>query len=828
MEDKNILYESIPTSTNNNELLPPQLTPIKPNITQEEQDLLDNIVKNESIIPMSPKIPININNNNTINNNNNNNSNNVSSGNHITNSNSNSSGNLKDSFDLNSVIDSTCVMTSPIAVSPTIINKLINNKENILNINGILENNINCTNDNQELINILLNKNQLQQQQQQQQQLYLQQQQLQQLQQQIQQIQQQLQQQQQQNSIFRPITPKIIDQQTQPQPQPQTQTTQQPSSQQPFSYEKTPVLASRTISTQKSNSPIPFPNLGTLINDPINSTSSTASNTKSQIPSTPLLVKSTENIQTTPQSNNNDNNDNNNNNNSKNNNNLTDINEDKNNGIEQSSSGNTTTSSITMTAAATTTTTTTTATTATTTTATTTSIKVEPKKKSTSLWSFKTYLYDEIHGGYLSNEANDTLKREQVYNFVHVPWELEKLISFGFLVCFDSFLFLFTFLPIRFFLSFLKFLISPFSKKNKLTTNQIFDLFRGFIWVTCFVFLNFIDSSMLYHYIRGQAVIKLYVIYNVLEVLDKLCCSFGQDIFDSLYWMSFSLTSSNRNRQDGLVPKQRNETRILGPFTHLLVATGYVCLHSLVLFSQVITLNVAINSYNNALLTLMISNQFVELKGSVFKRFEKENLFQISCSDIVERFQAFIFLTIIIFQNLSDLNWDLSWDFAINMLTVVGTVWGSEVLVDAIKHAFITKFNKFSPQMYSKFFVLLSDTIVDPRNRNFTESSWGVNNIIGFVPFPLASIVVRVFHKFIPSKGIFGIFLMVQIYICLVLLKIFIKIIILGQCLSKTTNYDNTTTTILSSSSSSSSSNSLNTTSTTSTSTSTTNDKKNN
>lgn len=45
-----------------------------------------------------------------------------------------------------------------------------------------------------------------------------------------------------------------------------------------------------------------------------------------------------------------------------------------------------------------------------------------------------------------------------------------------------------------------------------------------------------------------------------------------------------------------------------------------------------ITLNVAINFYSNALLSLLISNQFVEIKQSVFKKFEKENLFQLTCS----------------------------------------------------------------------------------------------------------------------------------------------------------------------------------------------------
>lgn len=47
---------------------------------------------------------------------------------------------------------------------------------------------------------------------------------------------------------------------------------------------------------------------------------------------------------------------------------------------------------------------------------------------------------------------------------------------------------------------------------------------------------------------------------------------------------------------------------------------------------QMISLNVAINSYDHALLTLLVSNQFVEIKGSVFKKFEKDNLFQITCA----------------------------------------------------------------------------------------------------------------------------------------------------------------------------------------------------
>lgn len=54
--------------------------------------------------------------------------------------------------------------------------------------------------------------------------------------------------------------------------------------------------------------------------------------------------------------------------------------------------------------------------------------------------------------------------------------------------------------------------------------------------------------------------------------------------------------------------------------------------HALVMVWQLIAMNVAINSFDHSLLTLLVSNQFVEIKGSVFKKFEKDNLFQITCA----------------------------------------------------------------------------------------------------------------------------------------------------------------------------------------------------
>ena len=86
------------------------------------------------------------------------------------------------------------------------------------------------------------------------------------------------------------------------------------------------------------------------------------------------------------------------------------------------------------------------------------------------------------------------------------------------------------------------------------------------------------------------------------------------------------------------------------PFDHLLAC------HTLVMLYQLLSLNVAVNSYDHALLTLLMSNQFVEIKGCVFKRFEKDNLFQITCADIVERFTLFLMLLVVAFRNLIELS----------------------------------------------------------------------------------------------------------------------------------------------------------------------------
>lgn len=173
---------------------------------------------------------------------------------------------------------------------------------------------------------------------------------------------------------------------------------------------------------------------------------------------------------------------------------------------------------------------------------------------------------------YIPSDSPDLIL-ERITNFIYLPPHLESVLWFGMLACLDSWLYTFTILPLRFlravglligyWWSVLKTfwkggrrlqkkrnnsapdgatpttpLLQPRKKEKErgkrvdrerkisgLLPQHKADLLKGaVVIVSCFVLTGF-DASKMYHSIRGQAAIKLYVLYNVLEVFSlPNCC----------------------------------------------------------------------------------------------------------------------------------------------------------------------------------------------------------------------------------------------------------------------------------------------------------------
>ena len=303
------------------------------------------------------------------------------------------------------------------------------------------------------------------------------------------------------------------------------------------------------------------------------------------------------------------------------------------------------------------------------------------------------------------------------------------------------------------------------STPSALSPDHKADILKGFLILLSCTVLMYFDASRMYHGIRGQAVFKLYVIYNVLEVCDRLFSAIGQDVLECLF------------SKESLERKADGRSKILRPFWLFMLALAYNLVHSTSLFYQVITLNVAVNSYSNALLTLLMSNQFVEIKSTVFKKFEKENLFQLTCADVVERFQLWLMLMIIASRNVIETG-GLRLGFSAGAsvtetATVSGSsilprsftlfpawtgqvmapfflVLGSEMLVDWLKHAYINKFNNVKPAIYGRFLDVLA--------KDYYSNAFADQNLtrrLGLPVIPLACLFIRAsvqtYHMFLAT-----------------------------------------------------------------------------
>ncbi|CAL1612923.1 unnamed protein product [Knipowitschia caucasica] len=385
--------------------------------------------------------------------------------------------------------------------------------------------------------------------------------------------------------------------------------------------------------------------------------------------------------------------------------------------------------------------------------------------------SLSRFMGTELTSGYFleHNEAQYTEQREKVYRCMQVPKELEKLMLFGFFLCMDAFLYALTLLPLRVLLALLRLLMLPccgFSGSRLLQPAQVCDILKGLILVLCYSMMHYVDYAMMYHLIRGQSVIKLYIIYNMLEVADRLFSSIGQDVLDALYWTATE-------------PKARKRDNI-GVIPHFLMAVVYVFLHAILIMVHASTLNVAFNSHNKSLLTIMMSNNFVEIKSNVFKKFGKNNLFQISNSDIKERFTSYILLLIVVLRNLEQMSWNMGHLWKLIPTVVIVVV--SEVAVDIVKHAFITKFNNIRAEVYSEYRASLAFDLLSSRQKNaHRDYSDSVARRMGFIPLPSAVLLIRVVLTSVKVQGALAYSCLFLLYLGLLTLKVLNSIVLLGK-----------------------------------------------
>ncbi|KAG5682386.1 hypothetical protein PVAND_011739 [Polypedilum vanderplanki] len=399
--------------------------------------------------------------------------------------------------------------------------------------------------------------------------------------------------------------------------------------------------------------------------------------------------------------------------------------------------------------------------------------KLKERRKRFSLADF---LRVELNRGYCldHDEERYSARREKIYSFMKIPRELEKFLAYGMMQCTDSFLYIFTFLPIRYIMALWALLTRPIVRCLKrrrdsqriLSSAETCDLLKGTMWILVSSTLLYVDTNMLYHLIKSQSIIKLYMFYNMLEIGDRLLSAFGQDIIDALFWTATEPHSSNK--------------RHLSVFAHFVFAVIYMLMHSTLVMFQATSINVAINSSNKGLLTIMMSNNFVELKGSVFKKFDKNNLFQLTCADVRERFHLSILLIIVMIQTMREYNWK-SEQFLL-MLPDCFWVLATEFVVDWIKHAFVTRFNEIPIEVYREYTISIAYDVTQTRQKHaFSDHSDLLARRIGLIPYPLGCVLVKALYHSLSFHNFGSLVIFFVAYLCLFTCRVLNTICTLGK-----------------------------------------------
>jgi len=325
--------------------------------------------------------------------------------------------------------------------------------------------------------------------------------------------------------------------------------------------------------------------------------------------------------------------------------------------------------------------------------------------------------------------------------FLRIPSQLEALLLYGFAICLDSFLHMLTIVPLKFIWSCMCLVCTIIRPKKGIGQcsfhrRHMYQLIRVFVIYAVYKYCLFpISIGKLYHWIRGQAMLKLYVLMAMVEVFDRLMCSLGQDALDSLYW--------NTTRRP-FHPRMVIST---------IVVFVYAAIHSFILFVHVATLNVAMNSADQALLTLLISGNFAEIKSTVFKKYNKQNLFKITTSDICERFKLVLFLALVLLLNC--FQGGMKQEMVNHYLRMSGVILFAEIICDGIKHSFITKFNFIPSTVYPDYALILAGDITGVIHEGVNiDHTHAIVKRLGFAQIPLICVMCRYLREVFRYAGL--------------------------------------------------------------------------
>lgn len=254
-----------------------------------------------------------------------------------------------------------------------------------------------------------------------------------------------------------------------------------------------------------------------------------------------------------------------------------------------------------------------------------------------------------------------------------------------------------------------------------------------------FYFLNNLYPDRIYHYLKEQSLMRVYVLFGVLELAEKLIGTLCDDIIENIDIDGNNLkgnsidcnlkgnnidinkkgnnlkgnnieSSIDINKQgnniniqniDNIQNIENIENNLKGNYflNSLLFVCSTLC-HTLIFYFQYLIIQLSLNTSLTNLYSLIISIQFIELKGNVFKKGNKNNLFSIIDNDSLKRFNLTIYLIIAFLSLFSESEESYKILFFLEPILIIFFL---KIFIDWIKHIFFCRFNNLDLNIYDEY-----------------------------------------------------------------------------------------------------------------------------
>ena len=376
-------------------------------------------------------------------------------------------------------------------------------------------------------------------------------------------------------------------------------------------------------------------------------------------------------------------------------------------------------------------------------------------RRPSSLTGLALYLHGELHPVPSLPSADvawGQTERQRVHaSLFGVPAQFERFAALGSAIAADAFLAVFTLLPLRVgraAVSGVRRAVArtkgaPSPPPSAATAAALYDSLCVAVFAAAALALCAVPAGTLYFWMKdmNQEFLKLHVIFQAVELAEKVACPFAVDALAALSATCASYAAAPPGRaRAALVPSLAADTAL---------AAALVLGHGVVLVAHGVAFAVAMHAKRGStLLALTIAGNFMEIKSSVFKRYDARKLHTLACQDVVERCHLALALAFVVVEAAADARVGGTASARALLHRCVG-VLAAELAIDVVKHAVLARFNDVRPGVYREFTADLASAAADGHSHS-------LHRAILFDPLAPAALAARLVAVAAGARGARG------------------------------------------------------------------------